>query len=117
MVPMNVTRYGDSFEKRIDPWGRDYYWLTGGPPAATPGHETDLSALAKGKVTHYAAGLQHDPPGRPGRDGAVAVSDCRRSLRKTRSKRPALEPSRAQRVEPTRPTKRRKAMRIDRSKC
>jgi 5'-nucleotidase len=50
-VPMNVTRYGDRFEKRTDPWGRDYYWLTGGPAPATPGHETDLSALAKGKVT------------------------------------------------------------------
>jgi 5'-nucleotidase len=50
-VPMNVTRYGDSFEKRMDPWGREYYWLTGGPAPATPGHETDLSALAKGKVS------------------------------------------------------------------
>ncbi len=48
---MNVTRYGDSFEKRIDPWGREYYWLIGGPAADTAGHETDLSALAKGKVT------------------------------------------------------------------
>ncbi len=51
IVPMSVTRYGDSFEKRTDPWGRDYYWLIGGPAPATPGHETDLSALAKGKVT------------------------------------------------------------------
>ena len=51
VVPMNVARYGDSFEKRTDPFGRDYYWLTGGPPAPTAGHETDLSALAKGKVT------------------------------------------------------------------
>ncbi len=51
VAPMNVTRYGDSFEKRLDPWGREYYWLFGGPAPATPGHETDLSALAKGKVT------------------------------------------------------------------
>jgi 5'-nucleotidase len=50
VVPMNVTRYDDSFQKRTDPWGRDYFWLTGGPPAAAAG-ETDLSALAKGKVT------------------------------------------------------------------
>jgi 5'-nucleotidase len=50
-VPMNVTRYGDRFEKRVDPSGRDYYWLTGGPAPATPGHETDLSALAQGKVS------------------------------------------------------------------
>jgi 5'-nucleotidase len=51
IVPMNVTRYGDRFEKRSDPFGRDYYWLVGGPPPLVPGHETDLSALAKGMVT------------------------------------------------------------------
>jgi 5'-nucleotidase len=51
VVPMNVTRYGDSFEKRKDPWGRDYYWLVGGPPPHVPNHETDLSALARGMVT------------------------------------------------------------------
>jgi 5'-nucleotidase len=50
VVPMNVTRYGDRFEKRKDPWGRDYYWLNGGPPATTPDHETDLSALSKGHI-------------------------------------------------------------------
>jgi 5'-nucleotidase len=50
IVPMNNIRYDDSFQKRTDPWGRDYYWLTGGPPTAAAGHETDLSALAKGKV-------------------------------------------------------------------
>jgi 5'-nucleotidase len=51
VVPMNVTRYGDRFEKRQDPWGRDYYWLTGGPAPITPGQESDLSALSQGKVT------------------------------------------------------------------
>ena len=51
IVPMDVTRYGDKFEKRTDPWGREYYWLTGEPPRSTEGHETDLSALAKGHVT------------------------------------------------------------------
>ncbi|MBN2579816.1 MAG: 5'/3'-nucleotidase SurE [Pirellulales bacterium] len=49
-VPMNVARYEDRFEKRSDPWGRDYYWLIGGPPDNVAGHETDLSVLAKGKV-------------------------------------------------------------------
>jgi 5'-nucleotidase len=49
-VPMNVSRYGDRFEKRRDPWGRDYYWLIGGPPDHVPGHETDLSTLTQGKV-------------------------------------------------------------------
>jgi 5'-nucleotidase len=51
VVPMNVTRYGDTFEKRLDPWGREYFWLKGGPAKAAAGHETDLSALAQGKVT------------------------------------------------------------------
>jgi 5'-nucleotidase len=51
IVPMDVTRYGDRYEKRTDPWGREYYWATGSPPSATEGHETDLSALAKGHVT------------------------------------------------------------------
>jgi 5'-nucleotidase len=51
VVPMDVTRYGDKFQRRADPWGRDYYWLTGEPPTATEGHETDLSALAKGHIT------------------------------------------------------------------
>ncbi len=51
VVPMDVTRYGDRFEKRNDPWGREYFWLTGSPPKATEGHRTDLSALAEGHVT------------------------------------------------------------------
>jgi 5'-nucleotidase len=51
IVPMDITPYGDKYEKRTDPWGRDYYWITGGPPTATQAHETDLSALAKGRVT------------------------------------------------------------------
>jgi 5'-nucleotidase len=51
VVPMNVTRYEDCFEKRLDPWGRPYYWLHGGLAPTTAAHETDLSALAKGKVT------------------------------------------------------------------
>jgi 5'-nucleotidase len=51
VVPMNVIRYQDSFERRLDPWGREYYWLIGGPAKTVAGHETDLSALAKGRVT------------------------------------------------------------------
>jgi 5'-nucleotidase len=51
VVPMNVIRYQDSFEQRLDPWGREYYWLIGGPAPTVAAHETDLSALAKGRVT------------------------------------------------------------------
>ncbi len=57
VVPMNVVPYGDSFEKRIDPWGREYYWMTGSPPPRPSGAETDLSALAAGRIAltplHY----------------------------------------------------------------
>ena len=51
VVPMDTTGYGERFEKRVDPWGRDYYWATGQPPPKMSGPETDLSALAKGYVT------------------------------------------------------------------
>ncbi len=51
VAPMDVTRYGDKYEKRTDPWGRDYYWITGSPPTTTEGGPTDLTELAKGHVT------------------------------------------------------------------
>ena len=57
VVPMAVARYGEHFIKRTDPRGRTYYWATNDPPAQPEGHETDLTALAKGKMTltplHY----------------------------------------------------------------
>ena len=49
-VPMDITRYDDEYERRTDPWGRDYYWATGRPPASVE-EDTDLSALAQGYVT------------------------------------------------------------------
>jgi len=51
VVPMGVTRYGEHFEKRVDPRGRNYYWATGEPPPGEGPEETDLSALNKGYVT------------------------------------------------------------------
>ena len=51
VVPMDVTRYADEFERRTDPWGRDYYWATGQPPPPTALDQTDLSALSEGFVT------------------------------------------------------------------
>ena len=51
VVPMGVSRYGEHFIKRIDPRGRTYYWATNDPPAQAEGHETDLTALAKGFIT------------------------------------------------------------------
>jgi 5'-nucleotidase len=51
VVPMDVVRWGDQFEERIDPRGRRYYWATGGPPAPRDGTETDLTVLAEGDIT------------------------------------------------------------------
>ena len=48
---MGLDRYGEQFEKRIDPRGREYFWATN-LPAPQPGiEETDLTALARGNVT------------------------------------------------------------------
>ena len=51
VVPMDVTRWGEDFEERIDPRGRRYYWATGGPPAPADGLETDLIAIQQGDIT------------------------------------------------------------------
>jgi 5'-nucleotidase len=50
-VPMDVAQYAEQYQKRHDPWGRPYYWAVGYPPPADTGHETDISALARGCVT------------------------------------------------------------------
>jgi 5'-nucleotidase len=51
VVPMDIGQYGEKFERRVDPWGRDYYWATGRPAPRVAAHETDLTALSKGFVT------------------------------------------------------------------
>lgn len=32
VVPMSTVRYGEAFERRVDPRGRAYYWATNDPP-------------------------------------------------------------------------------------
>ncbi len=51
VVPMGVSRYGEKFEKRIDPRGRSYFWATSDPPPKPGEQETDITALADGYVT------------------------------------------------------------------
>ncbi len=51
VVPMDVAQYGERFERRTDPWGRDYYWATGEPPPQAAEQETDLTAMSRGCVT------------------------------------------------------------------
>ncbi len=49
-VPMDVTPYAEQYEKRIDPFGRPYYWATAYPLSAEKDARTDLSAIAQGSV-------------------------------------------------------------------
>jgi 5'-nucleotidase len=52
VVPMGLSRWGEQYEKRIDPRGRPYFWATGDKPPALPHEgETDLLALKKGHLT------------------------------------------------------------------
>ena len=50
-------------ERRTDPRGYDYYWFALGPMIETPGHSTDLEAVAEGfvAVTPLHLDLTHEP--------------------------------------------------------
>ena len=51
IVPMGVARYGETYQRRVDPRGRTYYWATNEPPPPPGTEETDLTAIRKGHVT------------------------------------------------------------------
>ena len=51
VVPMGLAHYGDRYEKRVDPRGRNYFWAISDPPPPPGEHETDLTALSKGYLT------------------------------------------------------------------
>jgi 5'-nucleotidase len=51
VVPMSVARYGEAFERRVDPRGRSYWWATNDPPPPPSALESDVTALAAGHVT------------------------------------------------------------------
>ena len=51
VVPMGVGRHGEGFEKRKDPRGRTYYWMTYSPPYNLTGPETDVTSLCEGYIT------------------------------------------------------------------
>ena len=51
VVPMAIGRHGETFERRRDPRGRTYYWLTYAPPYHIDGPATDVSSLAEGFIT------------------------------------------------------------------
>ena len=51
VVPMGVGRHGEGFERRKDPRGRTYYWMTYAPPYHLEGAETDVTSLSEGYIT------------------------------------------------------------------
>jgi len=51
VVPMGVGRHGEGFERRQDPRGRTYYWMTYNPPYHLEGPETDVTSLCEGYIT------------------------------------------------------------------
>ncbi|MFM7035638.1 MAG: 5'/3'-nucleotidase SurE [Planctomycetia bacterium] len=70
VVPMSVIRYGEAFERRIDPRGRNYYWATNDPPPPPSPFESDVTALASGAVT--LTQLDYDLTHRAGLDDLAA---------------------------------------------
>lgn len=70
VVPMSVARYGEAFERRVDPRGRAYYWATNDPPPPPSPTESDVTALAAGAVT--LTPLDYDLTHRGGIDALAA---------------------------------------------
>ena len=53
---IHITRQGlrvyrDRLDRRIDPRGRPYYWISGDTPTGIPEDDTDIGALAEGYVS------------------------------------------------------------------
>jgi 5'-nucleotidase len=70
VVPMSIARYGEAFERRVDPRGRSYYWATNDPPPPPSPFESDVTALAAGAVT--LTPLDYDLTHRAGIDELAA---------------------------------------------
>ena len=64
VVRQGIRDYGRTrIVQRTDPRGYDYYWFGLGPTVETPGHTTDLEAVADGyvAVTPLHLDLTHEP--------------------------------------------------------
>ena len=64
VVRQGLRDYGRlRIDRRTDPRGYDYYWFALGPALETPGHMTDLEAIADGyvSVTPLHLDLTHEP--------------------------------------------------------
>lgn len=50
VVPMGLTRTGESFEKRFDPRGRPYFWAQLDEPGGSADAADDLTVLERGEI-------------------------------------------------------------------
>ncbi len=51
VVPQNTAPYAETFDRRVDPRGRTYFWTNPGYDCPEPHPDTDVTALAEGYVT------------------------------------------------------------------
>lgn len=51
VVPQNVAPYVETFDRRVDPRGRVYFWTNPGLECPEPHPDTDVTALGEGYVT------------------------------------------------------------------
>ena len=56
---MGASRFVEKYEKRLDPWGNPYYWMTGELYEKGDMAGTDLEALRQGFVSLSPIGLDH----------------------------------------------------------
>ena len=51
VVPQNVAPYVETFDRRVDPRGRVYFWTNPGLSCFEPHPDTDVTALGEGYIT------------------------------------------------------------------
>jgi 5'-nucleotidase len=51
VVPQTVAPYVETFDRRVDPRGRVYFWSGSGTSYPNPTPDTDVTALAEGYIT------------------------------------------------------------------
>lgn len=77
---MRITRQGlrvyrDRLDRRVDPRGRDYYWIGGDAPTGIPEEGTDIGALAEGYVSITPLQLDLTSYGGMGQIASLAVEE------------------------------------------
>jgi 5'-nucleotidase len=51
VVPMGLAQYGRSYERRLDPFSKPYFWALWSPPDQAPPDDADVTQLRDGSVT------------------------------------------------------------------